>query len=178
MTTRLKFQFNDGGRAKAGYSGSTGDCVTRAVAIATGRPYQEIYDVLSRGCRNERKSTKGSARNGVHVKRKWFKNYMASIGWVFVPTMSIGSGCTVHLAEGELPNGRIIASVSKHYCAVIDGVIQDTHDPNDRGVTIYPPQTPPDEIPKNAKWLSNGNGWAYAPLRCVYGYWIVASRAS
>ena len=30
----MEFNFNDGGRADAGYKGRTGDCVTRAVAIA------------------------------------------------------------------------------------------------------------------------------------------------
>jgi len=43
-----------------------------------------------------------------------------------VPTMAIGSGCKVHLADGELPPGRLVVSVSKHYTAVTDGVIHDT----------------------------------------------------
>jgi len=43
--------------------------------------------------------------------------------------MAIGSRCKVHLADGELPPGRLVVSVSKHYAAVIDGVIHDTHDP-------------------------------------------------
>ena len=37
----MKFQHNDGDRAEADYRGTTGDCVTRAIAIATGKPYQE-----------------------------------------------------------------------------------------------------------------------------------------
>ena len=40
------FKYNDGGRELAGYKGKTGDCVTRAIAIATGKPYQEVYDNL------------------------------------------------------------------------------------------------------------------------------------
>jgi len=42
-----KWQFNDGGRAAAGFHGETGDCVCRAIAIATGKPYAEVYDELS-----------------------------------------------------------------------------------------------------------------------------------
>jgi hypothetical protein len=42
--------------------------------------------------------------------------------------MRIGSGCKVHLAKDELPNGRLIVRVSKHITAVINGVIHDTHD--------------------------------------------------
>lgn len=44
-----KFVRDDGGRAAAGYSGTAGDCVVRAIAIATGisrcrggRPYNAI----------------------------------------------------------------------------------------------------------------------------------------
>ena len=42
----MQFQYNDGGRAKAGFKGTTGDCVCRAIAIATERPYREIYDLM------------------------------------------------------------------------------------------------------------------------------------
>jgi hypothetical protein len=144
----LPFVFNDGGRAAAGYKGEAGDCVTRAIAIATGRPYQEIYDALSEGTRNQRGSrgaTKVSARNGVSTSRKWFKTYLKSLGWKWIPTMQIGSGCKVHLRQGELPMGRLIVRVSKHLTAVIDGVIHDNHD--------------------------CGRGGD----RCVYGYWISTS---
>jgi hypothetical protein len=146
----MKFEYTDGGRVAAGFKGSTGDCVVRAVAIATEQPYGEVYEVLSAGCRTQRQTkrsnVKASARNGVHVQRKWFKDYMTSIGWMWTPTMGIGTGCTVHLADGELPMGRLIVSVSKHYTAVIDNVIHDTHDPQ-----------------RPASDLMGG--------RCVYGYW-------
>ena len=39
--------FNDGGREAAGYKGSTGDCVTRAIAIVTGKPYKEVYNEIN-----------------------------------------------------------------------------------------------------------------------------------
>jgi hypothetical protein len=173
----MKYVYNDGGRDAAGYNGNAGDCVTRAIAIATGRPYTEIYAMIAEGCGSERKSkrtrTKGrTARNGVYTNKKWFKDLMTKLGFRWTPTMTIGSGCTVHLKDGELPMGRLIASVSKHYCAIIDGVIHDTHDPNQRAGTIYPPDyTGP--MPKGARWLENGNGWYYAPDRCVYGYWLL-----
>jgi hypothetical protein len=38
--------YDDGGRAAAGYKGEAGDCVCRAIAIATETPYQQIYGVL------------------------------------------------------------------------------------------------------------------------------------
>ena len=176
----MDFQFNDGGRAAAGYRGTAGDCVVRAVAIATEQPYQAVYDALAEGCRTERltkrsKKRKASARNGVNVRRKWFKDYMTSLGWRWVATMTIGSGCKVHLRADELPRGRLVVAVSKHYTAVVNGVIHDIYNPAaDRGVTIYPPHTPTASLPKGARWLENGNGWAYSPDRCVYGYYVKA----
>lgn len=176
MSRHMPFVYDDGGRAAAGFTGSAGDCVVRAVAIATGQLYADVYKALSEGQRNQgrryRSRTRSSARNGVNVRQKWFRDYMRRLGWQWVPTMRIGSGCTVHLRPDELPLGRLVVSVSKHYTAVLDGVIHDTHDPSTgRGVTIYPPSTPPELLPKNARWLDNGNGWAYEPERCVYGYW-------
>ena len=47
--------------------------------------------------------------------------------------MSIGAGTTVHLAVGELPDGPLVASLSRHLGAVIDGVVYDTYDPTRDG---------------------------------------------
>lgn len=131
----MEFQYNDGGRAEAGFQGETRDCVCRAIAIATGLPYGLIYDGINEAAQRERmsrrKKRKSSARTGVH--KPTIRRYMESIGWEWVPTMQIGQGCKVHLREGELPQGRLVVSVSRHCCAVIDGVIHDTHDPSRDG---------------------------------------------
>jgi len=175
----MRFEYNDGGRATAGYKGHAGDCVTRAIAIAAGLPYMDVYKSLSSGCREQRLTKRSyrmqSARSGVNTRRKWFKDYMHSLGFEWVPTMGIGTGCQVHLRADELPPGRLVVAVSKHYTAVINGVIYDTHDPSERGTTIYHPNYPEDQLPKGAYWLANGNGWAYSPERCVYGYWKLTS---
>lgn len=169
----MKFIYDDGGRKEAGYKGTAGDCVCRAITIVTGKPYAEIYDALANGSGNERKSRGRSARNGIRVKRKWFKEYMAQLGLEWTPTMFVGQGCKVHLLENELPKGRLVVSLSGHYTAVVDGVIYDIYDPSERGTTIYPPSYPKEHIPKAAILLENGNGWAYRPDRCVYGYWSI-----
>lgn len=119
----------DGGRAAAGYRGDAGDCVTRAIAIATGKPYQEVYDALNAMCKSLRQTrrVRGSCSRG-GVARPIYEKYLAGLGWRFVPTMGIGTGCKCHLREEDLPAGRIICRVSKHMVAVIDRVIYDTHD--------------------------------------------------
>ena len=126
----MKWVFDDGGRAAAGYKGFTGDCVCRAIAIATQKPYKEIYDLINDFAKKERKSKhrtgKSNARTGVY--KTTIRRVMKHLGWQWVPTMKISSGCTTHLRDGELPNGRLVVSVSRHEVAVIDGVVHDTYD--------------------------------------------------
>jgi hypothetical protein len=119
------FVYNDGGRAKAGFKGETRDCVTRAIAIATGKPYKTVYDALNK------LAGKSVARTG--VPRKIYEAYLLADGWRWVPTMLVGKGCKVHLLADELPKGKLIVRVSKHIVAVIDGVIHDTSDPSRGG---------------------------------------------
>jgi hypothetical protein len=133
----MVWSYNDGGREAAGFRGEAGDCVTRAIAIATGISYRDVYDELA--SRNAAKGNSKSARNGVHkaIYQKW----LYELGWNWTATMGIGTGCRVHLNAEELPSGILIARLSRHICAVVDGVVQDTHDPTREGT------------------------------RCVYGYW-------
>lgn len=147
----MRFVCNDGGRVAAGYTGKAGDCVCRSICIATGLPYQQVYDRLAEGNATQRAGKRGkrgtrTARDGISTKRKWFNDYMESLGFTWVPTMLVGQGCKVHLRDGELPMGRLVVSVSKHMCAVIDGVLHDTHDCS-RGGT-----------------------------RCVYGYYMLGGE--
>lgn len=137
----MRYVYDDGGRSNY-FKGDADDCVCRAVAIATGRDYKEIYDLINEYAKRERKSknnSKSSARNG--VRKGTDRKIIESLGWKWTPTMTIGSGCKVHLREEELPSGTIIAAVSGHLTCVIDGVIHDTFDPSRDGT------------------------------RCVYGYW-------
>ena len=156
MKTEMEWIYDDGGRANAGYKGTTGDCVCRAIAIAVERPYKEVYDLINAFGKQEhtgkRKRSKSSARTGVY--KDTIKKVMSHYGWKWVPTMSIGKGCTVHLQPDELPKGRLVVNLSKHTTAVIDGVIHDTYDPNDRGFVV------------------DGYGNDLTTNRCVYGYYI------
>lgn len=160
----MQFVYDDGGRAAAGFKGDAGDCVTRAIAIATGQDYQTVYAAMANGNAEQRITKrsrtshgKRTARSGISVQRKWFKDYMTALGWKWTPTMGIGTGCTVHLHDGELPMGRLIVSVSKHYTTVIDGVIRDTFDP---------------QREEKMHWYTGDRaGTTTVSRRCVYGYW-------
>lgn len=144
------FQFNDGGRAASGLKGGQRDCVARAIAIASGEPYAKVYEALAAGNAAQRKTKrshkatgKRTASHGINTKRQWFTAYMASLRFYYVPTMTMGQGCKVHLTPDELPeSGRLILALSKHYAAYIDGVLHDIEDCSRDGT------------------------------RCVYGYWV------
>jgi len=139
-----RYIFNDGGRQDAGYKGHTGDCVTRAIAIVTDKPYKEVYDALNQLSESERitkrHKKKSNARTG--VGRKTYQKYLESLGYQWIPTMQIGQGCTTHLRSDELPAGRLIVRLTKHITTMIDGAINDTYDCSRQG------------------------------SRCVYGYFV------
>jgi hypothetical protein len=170
----MEFVFNDGGRKAAGYTGNAGDCVARAVAIATEQDYQTVYDALSKleqGRRRSKHNKRGSrsARDGVQTRTKAFKAYMAGLGWTWTPTMGIGTGCKVHLTDGELPMGRLIVAVSRHMTTVIDGVVHDTHDPQREPQTWFSGEIELDEDGQRRNKIAYVTGG-----RCVYGYWSKA----
>ena len=146
---------DDGGREMAGFKGRAGDCVTRAITIASEMQYREVYDILAAGNEDQRKTKRGGKRTasrGINTTRKWFKDQMIAWGFRWTPTMLIGSGCKVHLLKGELPAGRLVVALSKHYTAVIDGIVHDTYDPHRSG-------------------LSTVDGVTSLSHRCVYGFW-------
>ena len=135
MGTLMKYIYNDGGRSKY-FKGKANDCVCRAISIASNRDYKEVYDSL--------KKALGTPRNGVFTKNKAFKDWMAANGFVWTPCSGIGVKTSVHFIEGELPKGRLVCSVTKHYVAVVDNKVYDT-------------------------WDSRYN--SFNEVRRIYGYW-------
>lgn len=147
----MQWTYDDGGRADAGFKGDAGDCVTRAIAIASGLPYRDVYDALHDEARQRKHMARLELRYGAQARRhasprsgvnqKVYRPLLDQWGWTWTPTMQIGTGCRVHMRADELPVGRIIVRLSRHLAAVIDGVLHDTHDCSREGT------------------------------RCVYGYW-------
>lgn len=178
MKGAMEFIYNDGGREAAGFHGKAGDCVTRAIAIVSTAPYEEIYRELAARTGDQRKSKltgkrSASARNGINTRRQWFRDYMTAHGFIWKPCMEIGSGCKVHLAAGELPMGKLIVALSRHYTAVIDGVIHDTYNPQRDKSWSFEPDHGQALKPNQGR---NENGvWTEIGGRCVYGYWSIAT---
>ena len=140
----MELIYSTGGREKYFKANVVGDCVCRAIVNATGMDYKQVYDLINSYAKKEhlskRKKKKSNARNGVTKDTIW--RILTDLGWKWIPTMLIGSGCQVHLNEKELPDGTLIVSVSKHLTCVKNRKLYDTYDCS-RGGT-----------------------------RCVYGYYI------
>jgi hypothetical protein len=173
--TPLPWVPDDGGRAAAGFKGSTGDCVTRALAIATGEPYRQVYDELHRSVLDDRRRmAKLELRYGRHARRhaspregvskEVQREFLMDRHWRWQPTMGIGTGCQVHVAEGELPaHPLMILSLSRHVATVVDGVVHDNYDPSRGGTRcVYGVWFPPDRpypIFTNGAWHEPACGY-------------------
>jgi hypothetical protein len=152
----MQFIYDDGGRKEAGFKGRTGDCVTRAIAIASQLSYQEVYDAINDFVKanermSKRKRSKSSARTGVHkaTTRRFIER---ELGGIWVPLMQIGSGAQVRLGDGQLPTDkRLVLNLSRHRTALINGIIRDTFDPRRYDDPFNPSR----------------------PTRTVYGYHII-----
>jgi hypothetical protein len=153
---RCRWVKDDGGRRGSGIArganrkDKTHDCVTRAIAIATEKPYRDVHDALTVGTvRHVYAGTVPHVYAGDYDSRypKWTKwarrrggvrafdpdhgcfdvvygTYLESLGWSYTST----KGQKVRLRADELPRGRLIVQISGHLVAVIDHVIRDTHD--------------------------------------------------
>lgn len=127
----MKYQYSDGGRAEAGYKGKTGDCVTRAIAIATGKPYKEIYKLLSE--RNKIAFGVSSARNGVH--KIVYESVLKELGflWHKAPVFAERKARSYDMPKDKI----VIARMAHHLCAVVNGVAHDSFDSTNKMVYGY-----------------------------------------
>ena len=139
----LTYVYDGGGRAEAGYRGHAGDCGTRAWAIALGIDYEtarhELMEHTGRWLDKSRaKEAREARRRGIRrsVRNGIWKPPMqmmaAAHGWLWVPLKHIGSTETWHLncvTAERLGADTFVATLSRHYCAVRDGVVRDSHDP-------------------------------------------------
>ena len=124
------FFYNDGGKHESGYKTKT-DCGIRAVAIACEVSYNDARAILKKAAKD------GVAGNGQIAKgiyKEDMNSALQSLGWVWRSAPKIKGRKARYY---DLPKGRVIARMSKHFVAVIDGVIHDTWDSSQKMVYGY-----------------------------------------
>jgi len=116
----MKYQYNDGGRERAGWKGKrAGDCTPRAIAIASGEHYQNVRRDLDALVKEMTGGLDTTTNNGTPVPVS--HRYLVEQGWELVLTKG------QYLKD--LPgSGTYIAVLPRHEVAVINGVAQDTWD--------------------------------------------------
>ena len=116
----MEWIYDDGGRSNYYKAKDVGDCVCRALAIATGTDYKVMYNLL-------KKYNNGvTPRNGVY--KAVYKKLLSDLGWTWIPCCGRGvKNTNVHLKPTELPDGVVICRLSGHLTCVIDGIIYDTY---------------------------------------------------
>ncbi len=130
----MMFVIADGGREKAGFKGSTGDCVVRAIAIATGADYKAVYEELYQIAKDfkpvQRKTKKHlkhiakinaspSPRLGVHLLVS--DSYLESRGYCPVKTKCL-------LDDALFSEGTFIVYTRRHFSVIKDGALFDSYD--------------------------------------------------
>ena len=127
----IDYQHNDGGRAAAGYRGSAGDCVVRAIAIASGQSYQTVYAAMA-----ETMHEHGYARTGdagrAGRKRRGQKTVTAVQDIVLrhfgFRKVKLPRGPRPTYTQAHARYGTCVVSTTGHMAALKDGALQDTHD--------------------------------------------------
>ena len=135
--TPLGYEYDDGGRQAAGYKGSTGNCVVRAIAITTDFGYQHVYDAMADAMkcagyarsgnayatrkRKDGKPAKGNGLNGRQVQEMVLRHF----GFEKV---KLAKGPRPTYAEAHKAYGECIVSTTKHMAALKGGALRDTFD--------------------------------------------------
>ena len=116
----MTYQYNDGGRLAAGFKGIAGDCGARAMTIALGLDYAEVYKELAQA--NADNGRAKSARNG--IMKDVYTEVLKRHGWVWMQAPKFDG----RKARCSDLKGVVIASQAHHFVAVIDGVANDIWD--------------------------------------------------
>lgn len=123
VSNQLPYTFNDGGRSQY-KEGRAHDCVARAISIAAELDYKVVWEELQRrGCPNPDEGC---------IKRVWGR-YLKDLGFKWVSSAGKGRTNTDHVPT----EGRVILNQPRHFCAVINGVLNDTYTTHNKRFSGY-----------------------------------------
>jgi len=121
-----RFQYTDGGRSKYYTLKNVGDCVIRAIAIATERDYKEVVE----------DTWDFSRKYGCPINWKdVYIPYLESLGWEKVSSPKFKGR---KAKAKDLPKkGRYMMRQVHHLSALVDGVVHDIWDTSNKMVYCY-----------------------------------------
>lgn len=99
---------------------STGDCVVRAVAVATGQSWRRVYRDLCRLGESECEMPSNNALWGLYLRDMGFRQFL-------LPE-SCPRCVTVRAFSKQFPEGTYVIGTGGHAVAVIDGDWYDNWD--------------------------------------------------
>ncbi len=126
----MSFIYNDGGRIEAGFKTQT-DCGIRALSIACEISYKEARAILKKAAKNG-KQENGQIAGGIYKEDLDSALEQFGFKWHSAPKFK-GRKAKYY----DLPKGRIVARMSKHFVAVIDKQLHDTWDSSEKMVYGY-----------------------------------------
>ncbi len=101
----------------------TGDCVKRAITLASGLTYSDV----EAGLQQHRKITGASAFNTDNNPDSYVLHALHAV-WLSFPAVKGQKRMTGERFCRAYPKGRYILTMAGHWTACIDGVIMDTWD--------------------------------------------------
>ena len=126
----MKFQYSDGGRSLY-FSGTVGDCVTRAFSIGLNKSYLEIYELVNKKSQLELSSIR---IKGIGKKKT---DISSSNGGVYPKTIKkiadhFGLKFKARVGKVEKLKGRnYLVLLAEHMTCIREGILVDTHDCSD-----------------------------------------------
>lgn len=126
----MAYIYTDGGRAEAGFKTQT-DCGIRAMAIACNIPYKEARKAL-REASKKGKMGSGAIARGIY--KEDMQAALSAYGFVHKKAPKFEGRKARYT---DLPKGRIVAHMAKHFAAVVDGNLCDAWDSSSKMVYDY-----------------------------------------
>jgi len=126
----MTYIYNDGGRAKAGFKTQT-DCGIRAMAITCGISYKDARKYLKESSKKGRLGS-GAISGGIY--KEDFDQALSQFGFKWKSAPKLEGRKARYF---DLPKGKVVARMAKHFVAVIDGQINDTWNCSDKMVYGY-----------------------------------------
>ena len=122
----MEYLYNEGGRGEH-YKGLVGDCVCRAITIATELPYDVVYNALFDIAKNYKGNSKVAKRIRLNPSPR--NGCYNEVAIEFLKALNIEEvRGKLKVNDQMFYEGRYAVYVRRHWLAIIDGVVNDTWD--------------------------------------------------